>query len=404
MGTMRFRDCLLYLIGNREAIRKVARCDKSLWLGAFFVLTAGIAREYDQEYVLSSIGLFLAPFLVSLIICVVLRCLCQFYFRSTVNPQGLGPFRGFLGLFWMTAPCAWIYAFPVEECFSSITALKINVILLAVVSVWRIWIFSRAIRVLTGVNIVWAVLAFAMPVVLVASLYSHLSIVGVMSGGSQTAEQQLLVEINAAVCAGAFYLAIPAWIVFVWHACLVKTSTSLESIQKIPYGQRLKATCFLILVGAIGIMIPAQVRLSRLSNFQQLADQKHYQAAVAYANLFERGAFPATRQIYPALAYYGFETAMGLFSQLQGDERAWLRHDIEKWVSRGLEPRHHFFEDLVQALEDCPVTEYHVALLKPYRERIAQILTGKESVASISNWVEALDIDLGHDSAVQQSQ
>ena len=39
---------LLYLLGNREAIQKVAHDRNSIYVGFLLVLSAGIAREYDQ--------------------------------------------------------------------------------------------------------------------------------------------------------------------------------------------------------------------------------------------------------------------------------------------------------------------------------------------------------------------
>ena len=38
MGNITIKDCGLFLIGNEEAIRKLAKSKSSLYLGAFFVL------------------------------------------------------------------------------------------------------------------------------------------------------------------------------------------------------------------------------------------------------------------------------------------------------------------------------------------------------------------------------
>jgi len=40
---------LRYLIGDRKAILAIAGSRHSLWIGFLFVLSAGLAREYDGE-------------------------------------------------------------------------------------------------------------------------------------------------------------------------------------------------------------------------------------------------------------------------------------------------------------------------------------------------------------------
>ena len=49
MESISIKDYFLYLFGNEKAIKKLAFSKNSLYFGAFFVLIAGIAREYDQE-------------------------------------------------------------------------------------------------------------------------------------------------------------------------------------------------------------------------------------------------------------------------------------------------------------------------------------------------------------------
>ena len=55
-----------------------------------------------------------------------------------------------MGLFWMTAPIAWLYAIPVERFFGSYSAAVANITLLGVVSLWRVLLMSRVIQVVTG--------------------------------------------------------------------------------------------------------------------------------------------------------------------------------------------------------------------------------------------------------------
>src|SRR5262245_42702691 len=51
-GRLTLKTWLGFLVGNRAAIMSVAGCRKSLWVGVLFVLSAGLAREYDGAYLL----------------------------------------------------------------------------------------------------------------------------------------------------------------------------------------------------------------------------------------------------------------------------------------------------------------------------------------------------------------
>lgn len=173
MGNITIKDCGLFLIGNEEAIRKLAKSKSSLYLGAFFVFIAGIAREYDQEYIPENGILFLVPFIASFVMCLILYIFSLPYYRKKVNPNGLGGFRTYLSIFWLTGPLAWFYAFPAEALFEPLTALKINLSLLGLVAFWRVWLFNRAMKVLTGVNLLPLILTVACSVIFFVSFFNN---------------------------------------------------------------------------------------------------------------------------------------------------------------------------------------------------------------------------------------
>ncbi len=396
--TIRLRDCLFYLFGCSKSIRKLARAPrlKTIGLGAIFVLIAGICREYDQESIIYGFGLFIAPFFVSFAICCILRLFLLPHYRSKLNPNGLGSFWTLLALFWLTAPCAWIYAIPVEEFCDPIMALKINMFILAVVVVWRVVLFNRIMKVLTGVTTIWAVLAVAAPIVVVVTVLASLSIVGIMGGGNRTEEQQLLMDVNGAATVVAFYGAIPLWIIYIGHAIWLKKSTCFEGTVKATVSPVIKVVCPIILLAAIGIMIPAQMRLGRLYEFKDLVNANKHSEALAYANQFEDWQFPATQRMYPPRQYYGFEDAARLFTGLKGTEKDWLKRDVEKWLTRGLGRRYYNRDDVAKLLDSCPVTDYHRGVLEQHRLAIKEDL-GREEFSgtdAIDRWLKELDITL----------
>ena len=77
----------------------------------------------------------------------------------------------FMGLFWMTAPVAWLYALPVERFCDAMTAAKVNLILLAVVSLWRVLLIARVVQCLTGARyfavLLWVLFAAAVEILVV---------------------------------------------------------------------------------------------------------------------------------------------------------------------------------------------------------------------------------------------
>jgi hypothetical protein len=63
---MRIATICRYLLGNREAILTLSRDPWTLRIGLLFVLSAGFAREYDQEYLVAKPWVLLVPLAASL--------------------------------------------------------------------------------------------------------------------------------------------------------------------------------------------------------------------------------------------------------------------------------------------------------------------------------------------------
>ena len=98
-----------YLIGDREAVLAIAGTRHSLWVGFLFVLSAGLAREYDGEDLLHAPWYVLLPLAASLVASFLLFYLAYGVARlkEAAMPPFFTAYDRFLGLFWMTAPLAW---------------------------------------------------------------------------------------------------------------------------------------------------------------------------------------------------------------------------------------------------------------------------------------------------------
>lgn len=176
-----------YLIGSRRAILTLADHPHSWLLGLVFVLSAGFAREYDGEDLLHEPWYLAIPLGASLVSSFLLFCVLYVPSRiaGASGPSFVAAYRVFLGLFWMTAPLAWLYAIPYERLLDPVSAAYANVYTLALVSAWRVALMVRVGVVLFGLS-PWAalfrVMAFSDSAALVAINFLPFSIIEIMGG------------------------------------------------------------------------------------------------------------------------------------------------------------------------------------------------------------------------------
>jgi hypothetical protein len=186
---MGIRTLLRYLIGDRQAILDLAASRWTLVLGVLFVLSAALAREYDGQDLLHEPWHLLLPLGASLAASALLFAVVWGRFRY---------YPAFLGLFWMTAPLAWLYAVPYERFLSPADAVRANLFTLAVVSVWRVALIVRVLVVLLGYRPLAAlilVMAFVDAAAVAASLVSlvsGVSFLAIMAGIRLPESEQIL--------------------------------------------------------------------------------------------------------------------------------------------------------------------------------------------------------------------
>jgi hypothetical protein len=190
-----------YLVGDRRAIEEFAASRWSLLIGFLLVLTGGLARNYDGAYLVKEWPVLLHGPIISTVNALVLFTI--FFavtdLRKGRNPAFLSGFLGFLGLFWLTAPMAWLYAVPYERFLEPVTAVEANLWTLACVSAWRVALMTRVLTILYSARAVPAalvVLLFADVVVFAAATLSPHPIVDLMGGLQQSPEDALLGNVS----------------------------------------------------------------------------------------------------------------------------------------------------------------------------------------------------------------
>ena len=204
---MKIYDPFLFLIGDKAAIKRIAGNYWSLLVGLILVISAGVARNYDHIYFKESWEWVFGPIIASLVSCVIVYVFGMP--RVWLHSDSKLPFLSFLTVYWMTAPCAWIYGIPVESVTDIITATKWNIAFLSIVSFWRVALMIRCLMVLTEMKFTWGLLSILLPasfVSCVASFFKGISLVGIMGGVRLPPETLLLQKAAQVTLQYSFFL------------------------------------------------------------------------------------------------------------------------------------------------------------------------------------------------------
>ncbi len=255
---MRIRTLAAYLIGNRNAILEIAADPWAAPIGFLFVLSAGLAREYDGADLVHEPEIALLPIPVSLAASFVLYCVTYLIpaIRNTQSgltlpvPKFWNGYRMFLGLFWMTAPLAWLYAVPYERFLSELDAVKANLYTLAFVAIWRVALMCRVVTVLMGFK-AWeaCVLVIALGDLEALSIrqLSPVPLLEIM-GGIRYSERELLLR---QVVSSVFLTAgcsLPIWLVVAFGAA-VEARPGWRILNSAPFSSGNRSIALSLLAG-----------------------------------------------------------------------------------------------------------------------------------------------------------
>jgi hypothetical protein len=238
-----------FMFGSANAIREVASNRAALWIGMVLVILTGIARNHDQNFILESPFWLFGPLIFSFfsgsfIYLIVIRLFAARRFDTKPDNQWLS----FMGVFWMTAPIAWLYAIPVERFMNSYQAAVANLTLLGIVSVWRVLLTSRAMAVLLNIPFGrafgWVLIAASLEIIIVIFFGAFFSgtfglhIMAAMAGMRHAPEEQLLASALGNVWAGS-------WVVLLLTIIPLTASKFAGIAQPLPKRLSGKAPWFL---------------------------------------------------------------------------------------------------------------------------------------------------------------
>ncbi len=338
-ATLRLRDPVLFLFGVEGSIRRVQRCPTAIWLGMALVAAAAIAREYDAVSWVHNPGDLLGPFGASLLLCTILF-VCVMSCLGLIgrkNESIWRDYRVFLTGYWMTAPLAWLYAVPIETMADELSALRFNLTLLSIVSIWRVLLFARVVAIQFGLPMLgvlpW-VLTPCMVIAFIALLSATLSMVSIMGGIRLTQTQEVLVQFQSNVAGGCFYGIIPALVLSIVSIIAMRAKKlgeielgSLDgAMLRSVWGLPIAAT--LVLLGGA---IMFQPRLYRSTNIDRLLEEDRIVEGIQKMQQYGRDAFPIVWD--PPPKYPDLESKTPSIVDLI---KAIEQTDCEDWISQRL--------------------------------------------------------------------
>jgi hypothetical protein len=344
------RTILAYLFGRREAILEVAANKAALWTGIVLVLLTSIARNYDQTHITEKPFLWLfGPLFFSLVSgtwlfwggvgCVAVK---EMDLTESERKTWMRWWPQFMGLFWMTAPIAWLYAIPVERFLDSLNAARANVALLSIVSLWRVALMARVFQVLFRVpyftGLVWVlvpVCAEVIGITLFGGVFARALAAG-MGGMRNSPEEEILMNVMGVAFWGSIGLIFLA-------ALMAAALRPREHIQSFPPMHRGRMPWSVLGFAAMvwcGVAIGPQIEVSRNAHVERLMRDGQHREAIDFMNKMGQGNFAPSRPL-PPKPFEGevFVQLPRFFAALQRDDAEWVRAHFMKRLN---EMRQHF--------------------------------------------------------------
>jgi hypothetical protein len=298
------------LLGNRTSIVRFTHARQGLLLGAFFVAVAAFAREYDAVSLQHNFWDLAAPFAASLLLASVLFVFLSVGCVIDVRVKGgftLDNYRRFVVGYWATAPLAWLYAIPFETLLTEIDAVRANLCLLTIVSLWRVFLFPRIVSVCFDVPYTIALFWIGLPCIIVAGLglvRLQFDLIGVMGGLRLTDSETVVFQFREQVLqflGFAFWATLLAWFASIFFVATRKKQPTAETLAP----SSIAVTTWLIPVPMILLLAAGLYRfqpsLANAAETDRLLKRGEFQEAVEWISAKGQLAFPVAWDPLPQI-------------------------------------------------------------------------------------------------------
>lgn len=374
------KTILLFLIGQRNAIEKVASSKYSLLLAFLFIISAGLARNYDHHLLLEEPLWIGGPVIMTLFSSLFIFGFLKIFVGPRI-PEFTGKnYLAFLSCFAMTAPLAWLYGFPIERFASPLLAAKFNFNILIIVSLWRLILMVRVINVLFNFHPAHGFFLITIPAsleMLIGSIQKHFSIVGIMGGMRLSPADEFLKQASETVTTISFFLFFAC--IFSLLFCPKKTPIAwVSQLKKVTITKATWITSISIIALWLTLAITPQKQLSTRQQFRQLISAQDYHAAAAFVAPLTRSDFPTHQEILHLKIYDNNHPAIEALAR-HDDWPQWLREewhqDIKAWIKLNIgEPTKVRNEDHLSYNAKIDHI-YHRLHYAPYIQKLADIIT-----------------------------
>lgn len=331
-----------FLFGHADSILALARSGGALLVSLALVLLTSIARNYDQTWIGENPFLWLAGnTLFSTVSGTGLFLWIRMFMANRIDdPQVsfVASWWQFMGLFWGTAPIAWLYAIPVERWAGSMEAAHFNLTLLGVVSLWRVLLMARVLCVLHAAAF-WRALCWVLSMACVEIVVVFLGtgalsrkIMAGMGGLRNSPEEDVLARALANVAAVAFYGFIPMLIL----SLVARGKREIRfTANLVPVAGRLPWVGVAVAaVLWIGVAIPAQQQTRLNAEIDALAAKGEWRPVVEHLIAHEPHKYAPSRQLPPKVFEYEiFDGLPGLMEAIRFNDPARIhQYILSKWT------------------------------------------------------------------------
>ena len=297
---------LRYLAFDEDAIRRIAAAPRVILAGAVLVVAAGLARDYDGEDLLAEPWHLAGGLAISTVVSTLMAGLL--WLQAVRSPER-PPFRmvwpRFVGLFWLTAPMAWLYAVPWERVAEPLTATKLNLWTLLLVSVWRVALTTKVGAVLFGLPkraAVWAVLLVSSAVMLYAS--TKLPVIQIMGGVRRSPSEDFLAVTGFLLGAGS---GLTLFVSFFAYAATVGRKIVAGGPRTSLAGGSLRRSAWVFAAASVVVglcLLPVgQGEQRNRTRFESLVREGNHAAAADFAASLNQGDFPPHWEPIPERAF-----------------------------------------------------------------------------------------------------
>lgn len=322
-----------FQLGHREAIETVARSRASFLTGILLVLITTIPRNYDQTLITENpfkwiFGSLLFSLLSGTWVFIIAYQAGTWRKGMEKKERESSSWRCFMGMFWMTAPIAWLYALPVERWFDPVSAAKANVTLLAIVSIWRVWLITRCLSVTCGIPffkiLMWVLVTASAEIVLV-SIFGGAALKSVMAGMSgmrnSPAEEVLSQALWIAISGALWTFPIALLVGLIWG--LRGPAHALPEAN--PEAVKFRPLAVMAAVWITAAIYP-QMEMSLIARYERHLREGENRAALDWLNRHPQSSFAPSRPLSPKpFEYEVFGKLPGLLGEVQESDATWVK-------------------------------------------------------------------------------